>query len=86
MTPAYRVFVATDVITLLRKCSGLEKREITWLFDELAQNPFRIGDYVETDPLGRPVQVVVIGNHALWFWSDQTVKEVKVIDLKLAGR
>lgn len=85
MTPVYRVFVAADVIALLRKCSMSEKREITWLIDELAQNPFRKGDYIENDSLGRSVQVVVIGNRALWFWADHAFKEVKVIDLRFAG-
>jgi hypothetical protein len=85
MTPTYRVFVAADVIATLRKCSPLEKREITWLFDELAQNPFRNGDYIDQDPVGRPVQVILIGNRALCYWADHAVKEVKIIDLRFAG-
>ena len=57
MTPAYRVFIAADVIAALRNSRGAEKRAITRLFEELADNPFRTGDYVERDeapcPRGR---------------------------------
>jgi hypothetical protein len=59
---------------------------ITRLFDDLADAPYRVGDYVEPDEIGRPIQVLVVGRFALWFWSDHTVKEVKILDLTLAGR
>ena len=86
MTTAYRVFIAAEVITTLGGCRGHEKRLISRLFDELAQNPSRAGDYVEQDEVGRPVQVLILGGHAVCFWADHAVKEVKVIDLKPAGR
>jgi hypothetical protein len=86
MTPAYRVFIAAEVIALLRDRRSREKRLVTQLFEELAQNPFRTGDYVERDEVGRPIQVLIIGGLAVCFWADHAVKEVKVIDLKSAGR
>lgn len=86
MTSPYRVFIAADVIAALRECSRLEKLTITNLFDNLSLNPFRAGDYVEPDEVGRPVQVMVVGNRAVYFWADHAIKEVKVTDLKFAGR
>jgi len=52
----------------------------------LAEDPFRAGDYVERDDIGRPIQVKIIGRYAVFFWSDHPVKEVKIVDLKSAGR
>ena len=83
--PPYRVFIATDVISILKTCRRQEQLLITRLFEELANNPFRTGDYVERDEIGRPIQVVIIGRYAVFFWADHAVKEVKVIDLKPAG-
>ncbi len=86
MSPRYRVFIAAEVVAALRTCGGAERRLITRLLEELAQDPFRHGDYIEQDEVGRPVQVLIIGGRAVCFWADHAVKEVKVIDLKAAGR
>ena len=85
MTP-YRVFIAAEVVTTLRTCGKREQQIITRLFDQLAQEPFLPGDYAEQDEIGRPIQVVITGSSAVCFWADHAVKEVKIIDLKSAGR
>ena len=84
--PPYRVLIAKEVIASLGNCSRREKLLIARLFDELADDPYRAGDYMERDEIGRPIQVLVVGRFALWFWSDHAVKEVKVLDLTSAGR
>ena len=83
--PPYRVFIAAEIIAFLGTCRRREQLLITRLFEELADNPFRVGDFVERDDVGRPIQVIIIGPHAIFFWADHAVKEVKVIDLKPAG-
>ena len=82
----YHVFIAAEVVATLRTCGKREQQVITRLFDELAQEPSRQGDYAEQDEIGRPIQVVIIGSSAVCFWPDHAVKEVKIIDLKPAGR
>jgi hypothetical protein len=64
---------------------GGDKRLITRLFEQLADNPFRTGDYVERDDAGRPIQVVIAGRYAVCYWANHADKKVKVIDLKMAG-
>ena len=85
MTP-YRVFIVAEVIATLRKCGKREQDLIKRLFDELARDPSRPGDYAEQDEIGRPIQVVITGSSAVCFWTDHAVKEVKIVDLKPAGR
>ena len=46
MSP-YSVFIAAEVIVTLRPLKGREKRIITKLFDELADDPSRRGDFVD---------------------------------------
>jgi hypothetical protein len=85
MTP-YRVFIAAEVIATLRTRPRREQQVITRLFDELARDPARPGDYAEQDEIGRPIQVVISGRSAVCFWADHAVREVKIVDLQSAGR
>ena len=67
MISAYRVFVAADIVVKLRACRPRERHSIIRLLDQLAEDPFRRGDYVETDEIGRPIQVLIIGSQAICF-------------------
>src|SRR2546427_1326207 len=60
MSSPYRVVIAADVIAALRTCRRSEQLALTRLFDQLASDPFRKGDYVEHDGIGRPIQVSAI--------------------------
>jgi len=83
--PPYRVFVAVDVLERLRTCRLQERRQVIRLFEQMSQDPYLTGDYVERDDIGRPIQVIIIGRQAVCYWADHAVKEVKVIDLRPAG-
>jgi len=49
--------------------------------ESLPSDPFQKGDYQDRTPEGREVQVKVIGSHALVYWADQPVREVKIVDI-----
>lgn len=82
--PPYRVFIAADVVAMLRALRGREKHFITRLFEQLADNPFRTGDYTEPDDVGRPIEVLIVGRYAVCYWANHADKEVKIVDLKKA--
>ena len=82
---SYRVFIAAEVIVTLRTRPRREQFNITRLFDELAQDPYRLDDYAEQDEIGRLIRVVIIASSAVCCWADHAVKEVKIVDLKSAG-
>jgi hypothetical protein len=48
--------------------------------ESLSSDPFQKGDYQDRTPEGRDVQVKVIGAHALVYWADHPVREVKIVD------
>jgi len=83
--PPYRVFIAADVVAMLRTIRSGEKHLIARLFEQLADNPFRTGDFVERDEVGRPIQVVLIGRFAVYYWANHADREVKILDLRKAG-
>jgi hypothetical protein len=33
----------------------------------------------------KPYRVLIIGRHAVCYWADHAVKEIKILDLKVAG-
>ena len=70
----------------LPKPSSRERQLIVSFLDHLASNPYQTGDYEETDDTGRPVQIKIISNFALTYWSDHASKEVKVIKVEKADR
>jgi hypothetical protein len=81
----YRVFLAKEIVAQLRDCKRREREAMARFFDEIADDPYRAGDFAEMDDIGRDIQVTLLGRHALYFWSDHAVKEVKVIGMKVAG-
>ena len=82
---AYRVFLAREVVEALRKLPLRQRQELTRFVESLEDSPFQRGDYTERDDAGRPIEVRIMGRHAICFSADHAVKEVKVIDLKPAG-
>lgn len=81
----YRVFLAREVVELLRRLPFRRREELTRFVESLEHSPFQRGDYIERDPVGRPIEVRIVAHYAICFWADHAVKEVKVIDLKPAG-
>jgi hypothetical protein len=81
----YRVFLAKEIVAQLRNCRRGERESITRFFDQIADDPYRAGEFAEQDDAGRDIQVTLIGRFALYYWSDHAVKEVKVIGMKIAG-
>jgi hypothetical protein len=79
----YKVLI-THELFLLSKPSASEKQRIIAFLESLAKDPFQMGDYQETDAVGRPVQIKIIGKFALTFWADHSVEEVKVIQVDVA--
>jgi hypothetical protein len=80
----YRVFLAKEIAAQLKDCKRREREAMTRFFDELANDPYRAGEFVELDDISREIQATLIGRHAVYFWSDHAVKEVKVIGMKVA--
>jgi hypothetical protein len=82
---AYSVYLEAGVVEVLAGLKIAERNRILRLLEKLRTDPFLEGDYIESDDIGRPMQVLVVGHHAVVFWADHAVKEVKILDLKPAG-
>jgi hypothetical protein len=82
---AYAVFI-NELALATAPRSGPQREAIMKFIRSLADNPNSPGDFVEKDPVGRTVQVKVIGRYAITFWADHAVSEIKVTHIKLADK
>ena len=75
----YAVYMRIEAAELLKSVATRNRRGIENFVDSLSGNPFKSGDYAETDAAGRPIQIKILGNFAVAFWADHAVKEIKVV-------
>ena len=75
----YAVYLRIEAAELLKSIAARNRRGIENFVDSLSGNPFKTGDYTETDAVGRPIQIKILGNFAVAFWADHAVKEIKVV-------
>ena len=75
----YAVYLRIEAAESLKSVAARHRREIENFIDSLSGHPFRTGDYAETDSVGRPIQIKILGNFAVAFWADHAVKEIKVV-------
>ena len=57
---------------------------LEWIV-RLKNNPFREVEFVEFDAHGREHQVAIVGSHAVSWWVDSPVREIKVETIRNAG-
>ncbi|MFM8656293.1 MAG: hypothetical protein ACKOD5_04075 [Chthoniobacterales bacterium] len=82
----YAVYLRIEAAELLKSVAAQNRRGIENFVDSLSANPFKTGDYTETDAAGRPIQIKILGNFAVAFWADHAVKEIKVVAIVRADR
>ncbi len=81
MASGYELYVRHEVHLRIGKLRSQARTGIMRFLESLASDPFQKGDYQDRTPEGRDVQVKVIGCHALIFWADHPVREVKIVDI-----
>jgi mRNA-degrading endonuclease RelE of RelBE toxin-antitoxin system len=81
----YTVFIHEEILVSAPK-SGAQRRLVMDCIRRLGDDPFRNADYTETDEAGRELAVKIAGHFAITYYVDHAVKEVKVIDVRPAGR
>lgn len=77
----YKLFVLFEVTASLKKVPIKYRRKIINFIESLKYNPFQEGEFRETDSIGNSYEAKIFGNFALYYFVDDAVKEVKIIDL-----
>jgi hypothetical protein len=79
----YSVYIREGALAAMPKSTAARNRIMTFL-RQLGDNPFHPGHYVETDAIGRPNEVEIIGRYAVTYWADHAAREVKILDIQPA--
>jgi hypothetical protein len=68
---------AQFVITLPRR----QQRLVLDLADQIARQPFGVGDYQTEDLSGRTVENVLLDAYVFTYWVDHAVREVRITEI-----
>jgi hypothetical protein len=81
----YAAFINEQALAAAPR-AGMQREAVMKFIRSLADNPNTSGDFTEKDNADRNAQVKVIGRHAITFWADHAVSEIKVTHIRLADK
>lgn len=79
MNPRYEFKVSGEASRFLFGSTDRLRRKAEDAFEFLARHPSSVGDFIETTPAGRVLQVKLFENMIVTFWVDHLAREVRVI-------
>lgn len=80
----YQVWLRQAAYDYLETLDVSERQRLLVWIERLGQNPNRDGDFTERGSGGRDWQVAVVATHAVVWWVDGPVCEVKVVAIRPA--
>lgn len=84
MPQPYQVWLRQSAYDYLDSLEIAERQRLLVWMERLAGNPSRSGDFTERGSDGRAWQVAVVAGHAVVWWVDDAVCEVKVVAVRPA--
>ena len=76
-------FVVDDAVVEDFSCGTKRQREeLLRIFSTLAASPYQRGDWQQRTMTGRELQVKRFGRWLVWYWLDEPVLEVRIIDVE----
>jgi hypothetical protein len=82
----YRLLVDYEVIEFLETLPRKGQRLLRNRFVAIREFPSRHSDYIESDDVGRRVDIHICGKYAIKFWEDSADQHLKILDVHFADR
>ena len=80
----YQVWLRQAAYDYLETVDVSERQRLLVWIERLGQHPTRNGDFTERGSDGRDWEVAVVAAHAVVWWVDGPVCEVKVVTIRAA--
>ncbi len=77
----YEGHLSLDAAAFVSALPKRRQRAVLDLADQIARQPFRIGDYQTTDAAGRTVENLLLDGFLFSFWVDHAVREVRITEI-----
>ncbi len=79
--PAYQSHLSREAVAFVVGLSKKKQRLGLDLADQIARQPFQIGDYQTIDADGRPIENLKSNGYLFSFWVDHASREVRISDI-----
>ena len=84
MPSPYQVWLRQEAYDYLDSIDLVERQRLLAWLERLSRRPDLDGDFVELGNDGRSWQGAVIATHAVIWWIDSPVREIKVVTIRRA--
>lgn len=78
----YELCFGEQAARFLIQASPSERRRLAQILESLKGTPSRKGELQEMDARGRVNEVIVEGDWVVTFWTDDAVREIRVVALE----
>jgi hypothetical protein len=78
---SYQSHLSLDAAKFVVLLSKRQQRLVLDLADQIAKQPFQIGDYPTFDATGRRVDNLMLEGYLFSFWVDHASREVRITEI-----
>ena len=75
---SYESFLSREAVAFVAHLPKRQQRRVLDLADQIAKQPFQIGDYATVDVVGRRVENILLEGFLFSFWVDHATCEVRI--------
>ena len=77
----YTSYLSREAVATISLPPKRKQRLVLDLADQIARQPFQIGDYATEDAVGRRVENLLLEGFLFSFWVDHAVCEVRITEI-----
>ena len=77
----YTSHLSIEAVAFVTALPRRKQRIVLDLADQIARQPFQIGDYQTTDSTGRTVENLLIDGFLFCYWVDHAAREVRIAEI-----
>lgn len=78
---SYESFLSREAVAFVTHLSKRQQRRVLDLADQIAKQPFQIGDYPTVDAVGRRIENLLLEGFLFSFWVDHATCEVRISEI-----
>lgn len=78
---AYRSHLSLEAAAFLVTLPKRRQRRVLDLADQIARQPFQIGDSQTVDAEGRVIENLLLEDYLFSFWTDHASREVRITEI-----
>jgi hypothetical protein len=78
---SYESTLSREAVAFVVLLSKKQQRVVLDLADQIARQPFQIGDYPTVDAVGRRIENLLLEGYLFSFWVDHSALEVRISEI-----